>query len=75
MYSYKYLRPRQLKTLIDVAMLSLTIVWILGALNFVLADPPELPPIPSDLTTPVQQRIAFNGATGVSLSINHVVVL
>lgn len=28
---------------------------------------PELPPIPKDLSTPVAQRLAFNGPTGTPL--------
>lgn len=31
------------------------------------ALPPELPPIPGDLSTPVGQRVAFNGPTGTLL--------
>ena len=32
------------------------------------ALPPELPLIPKDLSTPVAQRLAFNGPTGMTLS-------
>jgi hypothetical protein len=31
------------------------------------ALPTELPPIPRDLSTPVAQRVAFNGPTGMPL--------
>ena len=36
-------------------------------LRDVYALPPELPPIPRDLSTPVAQRVAFNGPTGMLL--------
>lgn len=38
--------------------------------SLVLAQgPPELPPIPGDLSTPVQARLAFNGASGTCVAV------
>lgn len=38
--------------------------------SLVLAQgPPELPPVPGDLSTPVQARLAFNGASGTRVTV------
>jgi len=46
-------------------MLSLAASAVLSAVS-ALAVVSELPPIPADLSTPVQQRLAYHGPTGMS---------
>lgn len=45
---------------------SVLVLGICGA----FAQVPELPAIPADLNTPVQERIAFNGPTGMTIAWN-----
>ncbi|KAF8307932.1 Metallo-dependent phosphatase [Clavulina sp. PMI_390] len=43
---------------------------LLSATGAIADIVPELPPIPNDLTTPVQTRLAFNGDTGMTVGWN-----
>lgn len=54
-----------LKTAVMLSKLGASaLVAILCATRAVYGAVPELPPIPTDLSTPVSQRIAFHGPTG-----------
>ena len=48
-------------------MFSVTALFVALAAGSVLAAVSELAPIPADLSTPVQQRLAFHGPTGMVL--------
>ena len=51
-------------------------MFLLAQLSFLAlasvasAQVPQLPPIPTDLSSPVQQRIAFDGPTGMTIAWN-----
>ncbi|KAF8307936.1 Metallo-dependent phosphatase [Clavulina sp. PMI_390] len=55
-------------------MLSLSklvaLVVALSAPGIIADNIPELPPVPVDLSTPVQARLAFDGATGMTIGWN-----
>lgn len=47
-----------------LSVFSVFSLFLSGAPLLARADVPELPPIPLDKSTPVQQRLGYHGATG-----------